>query len=163
MATGPWFWCNHIAMEKAREAGGWKAAVVYYALCIRESKTPPQFKSAFKASLENIKHDSGVSLATIKRMLPLLVQVKLITIQSGKSRGTGRGDARSHEANTYCLLDVSLAPTELTLAPAGRKSGATKKNLSPQGEKEIRPSASAGGLTAPSGGGQAAKSTYIFE
>lgn len=148
-------------MERALEAAGKNGALVYMALCIRESKTPPEHKAAFKASSANLERDSGVSARTVARILPVLVRAKLIEIKSGRHGG----ENHAHEANTFRILDLPLMtgshkPYEISDARDGRQ----KRNSPPmRGRKFKAPAPSGCTEGAPEGGARAKKSNpFIF-
>jgi hypothetical protein len=109
-ASGGWAWFHLESLDKARECAGARGVALYAALAFWESRTPPEFKKAFKASAANLESASGLSARTIHRVLPILEQAGLVQIRSGRSREA----TRAHEANTFTLLDVSSG----TAAPA---------------------------------------------
>src|SRR5262245_19462317 len=98
--TAGWAWFSHDALARAVEAGGPTAALIYVALCIRESMTPPEHKAAFKASSRNLANECGLSSRTVKRFLPLLVRARLIAMERGRVNET-----REYEANTFRILE----------------------------------------------------------
>jgi hypothetical protein len=150
----PWAWLSHDAIKRAVEAAGPTGALVYIALCVRESKAPPEHKAAFRASALNLAAVSGLSTRTVSRWLPVLVRCKLISMVSGK----GSGKQATHEPNTYRLLEVGLGQKVIgTLRPYDNETardGAQKRNSSRGAEKKkVTARPQSGGLTPPAAAG----------
>jgi hypothetical protein len=159
MESGGWAWFHLAALGKARECDGARGVALYAALALWESRTPREFKKAFKASAANLESVSGLSARTIHRALPILERAGLVQIHSGRSRGP----ARAHEANTFTLLDVSsgaAAPAPYVTETQGpcvtesqaydtesRRDGRHKRNSKSFRKKEGPPPAL--GLTPP--------------
>lgn len=143
-----WLWLHFVALNRAREAGGPSAVLVYLALCAREGKTPPAHKAAFKASACNIASECGLSTRTVQRMLPLLVQAKLVEMKSGWHSGK----QASHVANTYRLLELPHATeSRKPCDNENARDGAHKRNSHRKVRKKVAGSPSADGLTASAG------------
>jgi len=115
---GHWIWIDHDAHRAAAKLGCVPLAV-YSALCLLESETRgAEQKARFKATLNEIAEASGCSLATVKRMIPVLEEAGLVAVKNGTglSQKTNRytllmGSHRaSREAHTEPLEGLTQSP-----------------------------------------------------
>lgn len=104
MRDGPFAWLSHAAIIRARSAAGAHGLAVMVALAARA----PVDGSDFKASINNLATGSGLSVRTVHRILPVLVQARVIAMDSGRGGGINGGDT----ANTFRILRVNLSFAE---------------------------------------------------
>ncbi len=152
---GGWGYFHLCATARCIDAGGYQALLIYVALCACESKAPPQFKAAFKASYCNIARECGLSIRTIARKLPVLVQAKLISIKSGKHSGK----LAAHEANTFRILALPLVSGghKPPYVPEVRRDGAQERVSSLQVKKKLSARSAAGEASPPTAAGEVKK------
>jgi len=101
MDDGPYLWISHAAAIRTRSAAGANGLAVMMALAARA----PIDGGPFKASANNLAEGSALAVRTVRKILPILAQARLIRIESGRGRGLDGGDT----ANTFLLLRVNLA------------------------------------------------------
>jgi len=94
---GHWGWFDLAAFDRAATLGSANLAV-YVALCALESRARKRDKLSFEATRQAIAEAAGVSVATVKRVLPDLQDAGLIDVKTG-----GNFAQRSHR---FCLLDA---------------------------------------------------------
>jgi len=100
---GHWGWFDLAAFERAAALGSANLAV-YAALCALESRARKRDKLSFEATREAIAEAAGVSVATVKRALPVLQDAGLIDVKTG-----GNFAQRSHR---FCLLHLEQDATQ---------------------------------------------------
>jgi len=108
---GHWGWFDLAAFERAAALGSANLAV-YAALCALESRASKRFKLSFEATREAIAEAAGVSVATVKRVLPDLQDAGLIGVKTG-----GNFAQRSHR---FCLLHLEQDATQDEQCAASR-------------------------------------------
>lgn len=119
-AERPWLWIEKAGRRMIRDVRKKfdstlsvpAALLIYDGLC--EIASDEQ-SSIFEASLDHIADIAGVSVATTKRLLPVLEQLKLIAIE------------RSYQGNTYLKAPsrytlLSIAHGEPSIAQSGNKA-----------------------------------------
>lgn len=95
---GHWGWFDLAAFERAAALGSANLAV-YAALCALESRASKRDKLSFEATRQAIAEAAGVSVATVKRVLPALQDAGLIDVKTG-----GNFAQRAHK---FCLLNAT--------------------------------------------------------
>lgn len=104
MEDAPFLWLSQAAVIRTRRAAGADGIAVLVAL----AAIAPVNGSDFKASVQNIATGSGLSTRTVQRILPVLVQARVVGMQSGRGKGPGGVDT----ASTFRLLRVNLSFVE---------------------------------------------------
>jgi len=98
---GSYLWMSRSAIDRATNAGGSMAALVYLALCYLESRT--EHKAEFFASVQNIASTLKISPRTVSRFLPILIDSGLVAVESGRRNAK----LSTFEANKYTLVETN--------------------------------------------------------